>query len=166
MRKPNTVGGGANTNVNGLAYESLVCLNQYLTNKGFTILDDIVYRDGEKVGQILSKHKLYKYLPKEQSKILSKKLLPDQAILVGDTLYVIEVKNQNGAGSVDEKLQTCDFKKKQYTRLMKPSNIKVEYYYRLNSFFDQPCYDDVFNYIKSVGCRYYFNDIPLEDIGL
>lgn len=69
-------------------------------------------------------------------------------------------------GSVDEKLQTCDFKKKQYKKLFDPLRIEVEYYYVLNDYFDQPQYDDVFEYIESVGCRFFFNEIPIDELGL
>ena len=46
--------------------------------------------------------------------INSKKYLPDSVFynLSNDTVYIIEKKYQAGTGSVDEKLQTCDFKKK------------------------------------------------------
>jgi len=78
------------------------------------------------VAEIYQKNSLYKYLlaPNgvDYRTLLSKKLLPDNAIFVisKNTLFVIEIKYQGVAGSVDEKLQTCDFKKKQYQRLMKP----------------------------------------------
>jgi hypothetical protein len=97
---------------------------------------------------------------------LSKKLLPDGALLVGNTMYVIEKKYQAGSGSVDEKLQTCDFKKKQYIKLFSPLNINVEYYYVLNDWFDKPQYRDVFDYIKSVGCKYFIEDLPLNEVNL
>lgn len=46
-------------------------------------------------------------------KKISKRLIPDNAIIVivNETLFVIEIKYQEVGGSVDEKLQTCDFKK-------------------------------------------------------
>jgi len=70
------------------------------------------------------------------------------------------------AGSVDEKLQTCDFKKKQYKKLMSPLNIDVEYIYILSDWFRDPTYKDTLDYIISVGCHYYFKYLPLEKIGL
>lgn len=78
----------------------------------------------------------------------------------------IEYKIQNVPGSVDEKLQTCDFKKKQYQKLFSMANIEVEYIYLLGSWFQQPQYRDVLDYIISVGCSYYFSYIPMEKIGL
>ena len=60
--------------------------------------------------------------------------MPDEAlyVIINNTLFVIEVKFQKVAGSVDEKLQTCDFKRKQYAKLMAPLNIEVEYIYILS----------------------------------
>jgi hypothetical protein len=81
-------------------------------------------------------------------------------------MYIIEKKFQSGSGSVDEKLQTCDFKKKQYSKLLSVVNLKVEYIYFLNDWFLRSEYDDVKQYITEVGCQYYFDELPLEAIGL
>lgn len=170
-KKPNTVGGGARTNHNGLAFEGrtdlLEALNQH---PDFTVDGNQVLRDGEVVAHYFEKHSLYaRFLrPKgiDYTKILSKKLLPDGALLVGDTMYIIEKKYQAGSGSVDEKLQTCDFKKKQYVRLFSPLNLKVEYYYVLNDWFNKSEYYDVFTYIKDVGCKYFIEELPFKEIGL
>ena len=70
------------------------------------------------------------------------------------------------AGSVDEKLQTCDFKKKQYTKLLTAAKLQVEYIYILNNWFEKPEYNDVRAYIREVGCMYFFYELPLEAIGL
>ena len=69
-------------------------------------------------------------------------------------------------GSVDEKLQTCDFKKKQYKKLMAPANIDVKYIYLLDNWFKNEKYKDVLDYIHSVDCEYYFEYIPLAKLGL
>lgn len=76
------------------------------------------------------------------------------------------MKYQQGHGSVDEKLQTCDFKKKQYLKLVQPLGIKVEYVYLLNDWFENPSYKDVLDYIRSVDCHYTFNALPLSWFGL
>ena len=120
---------------------------------------------------IFKKNKLYKFLESRGinwKDYLSKKLLPDDSIyvIIKNTLYIIECKFQKVAGSVDEKLQTCDFKKKQYKKLFSRLNIEVEYMYLLNDWFKKPEYKDVLDYIISVGCSYYFNYIPLEKLGL
>jgi hypothetical protein len=100
--------------------------------------------------------------------IISKKLLPDDALLVivRETLFIIEVKYQQVAGSVDEKLQTCDFKRKQYLKLVSGLGLKVEYVYVLNDWFKHPSYKDVLDYIHSVNCHYQFNTLPLAWLGL
>jgi hypothetical protein len=171
MKQPNKVGGGARTNVNGLLFEQTTSLREVFMQKNeFTVHGDDVFRGGIKVGQLCEKNKIYKCLLEphkiDYRRIVSKKLLPDEAILVGDTLYIIEKKFQSGSGSVDEKLQTCDFKKKQYTKLLTEINLKVEYIYFLNDWFLRLEYDDVKQYITEVGCQYYFDEIPLSAIGL
>ena len=101
-------------------------------------------------------------------KAISKKLLPDDALLVivRETLFIIEVKYQQVAGSVDEKLQTCDFKRKQYVKLVGNLGLKVEYVYVLNDWFKAPGYKDVLEYINSVNCHYKFGTLPLSWLGL
>ena len=101
-------------------------------------------------------------------KHISCQLLPDNCIyvIINNTLFIIEVKTQNVPGSVDEKLQTCDFKKKQYQKLLSQLNIEVEYVYVLDEWFKSPKYKDVLDYIISVRCQYYFNYIPLTKLGL
>ncbi|MBF0777286.1 hypothetical protein [Streptococcus cuniculi] len=128
---------------------------------------------GEEVGQIFQKDGLYRYFDEidgyDYTKIISAKLLPDEAIFVinSNTVYIIEKKTQSGGGSVDEKLQTCDFKLKQYKKLFSPLNKEANYSYLLDKdWFEQSRYKDVLDYIISVGCKYYFNFIPLDVIGL
>lgn len=73
----------------------------------------------QKEGIDLSKHNLYKYLSQEKidwRKLISKKLLPDEAYFVNGELKIYEKKYQQVAGSVDEKLQTCAFKLLQYQK--------------------------------------------------
>src|SRR3989338_3077123 len=119
----------------------------------------------------ITQNSLYVFL-KEQGidykNYISKRLLPDDAIYVikDNTVYIIEVKFQIVAGSVDEKLQTCDFKKKQYQKLFSSLNYEVEYIYILSDWFNVPSYKDVLTYINSVGCHYYFKYLPLQKLGL
>ena len=95
-------------------------------------------------------------------------MLPDEAlyVIINNTLFVIEMKYQEVTGSVDEKLQTCDFKKKQYKKLMAPLNIDVEYIYILDDWFRKPEYKDVLDYVISMGCQYYFQYLPWQKLGL
>ncbi|MFM2344397.1 MAG: hypothetical protein RLZZ210_1008, partial [Pseudomonadota bacterium] len=116
-------------------------------------------------------HDFYKFLEEEKvdwEPLISKKLLPDDAlvVIVRETLFIIEVKYQQVEGSVDEKLQTCDFKRKQYVKLVSPLGLKVEYVYVLNDWFKQAKYKDTLDYIHSVNCHYKFNELPLAWLGL
>lgn len=170
---PNTVGGGAQTNLHGLHFEQTTELRDVFDNHPqYSVIDNFIYNGNIKIATLFQKSSLYKDLliPNgiDYKKIISKKMLPDDAILVHSTstLFIIEKKFQSNAGSVDEKLQTCDFKKKQYTKLLQPLNIKVEYCYFLSDWFLKEEYTDVKEYIASVGCRYFFNEIPLEYLGL
>lgn len=171
----NIHGGGSKTNANGLKFEQETQLQTALTNIGLRILNVTdVYCNNKKIGLLLSKNNLYTYfLNKSEISwkcIISKKLIPDDALFLFNThtLYIIEKKFQTCSGSVDEKLQTCDFKKKQYIKLVKnlDSTFNVEYIYVLNDWFKKPSYDDVLKYIKSVSCHYFFNEIPLEFLNL
>lgn len=163
--------GGGNTKT-GLLFEGRVSIIDLLRSKqGYTTEGDSILYNGEEVALCLAKHKLYKWLESkgvDYCKYISKKLLPDEAlyVIVNNTLYIIEMKFQEVAGSVDEKLQTCDFKRKQYARLMAPLNIEVEYIYILCDWFRKPEYKDVLDYVISVGCQYYFEYLPLQKLGL
>ena len=133
----------------------------------------IVLYKQEEIARIFRKEGLYRYFDEidgyDYTKIISSKLLPDDAIFVieKNTVFIIEKKTQSGSGSVDEKLQTCDFKLKQYRKLFSPLNKEVKYYYLLGrEWFSQRKYKDVLDYIISVGCGYYFNYIPLSALGL
>ncbi|OQB38589.1 MAG: hypothetical protein BWY06_01943 [Candidatus Latescibacteria bacterium ADurb.Bin168] len=169
--------GGANTRT-GLRFESRVDLATILREiPGYDIVQvdgkagvDVLF-EGKLVARCFRKHDFYRFLRERgidwQSKI-SKKLLPDDALLVivRETLFIIEVKYQQVAGSVDEKLQTCDFKRKQYLKLVSPLGLRVEYVYVLNDWFKKPEYKDVLDYIQSVNCHYKFNEVPLAWFGL
>ena len=114
-KKPNTVGGGAKTNLNGLSFEGRTDLREAIRKHPDYSLgaNEEVLKKGKVVGYYYEKHGLYKKLLEPRGinyeTVLSKKLLPDGALLVRNTLYIIEKKYQEGSGSVDEKLQTCDF---------------------------------------------------------
>lgn len=169
--------GGSNTKT-GLIFEGQVDLATFLSQqKNYTIKEDkklksqIVLFKNEVVAQIFKKHSFYRYLDSigvGWKNIISKRLLPDDSIYViaNNTLHIIECKFQKVSGSVDEKLQTCDFKKKQYKKLMSSVNIEVKYIYLLSQWFSKPEYRDVLDYIISVDCSYYFEYIPMQHLGL
>lgn len=155
----------------GLKFEKETSLAKALEESGFRIAQDEIYKGEALSGLLLGQHRLYKFLDAEKvewEKILSKKLLPDEAVLSKkvNSLTVVEKKWQETEGSVDEKLQTCGFKIRQYSRLMKPLGVKVKYVYLLNDWFSHPRYADVLDYIKEVGADYHFKSLPLELLDL
>ena len=167
---------GGDKTLTGLRFEKKVDLITLLNNtEGYEVLKDNIGHNmmfnKELVARCFKKHSFYKFLEREginYKDLLSKKLLPDDALLVivRETLFIIEVKYQEVAGSVDEKLQTCDFKRKQYLKLVSSLGVKVEYVYVLNDWFRDPSYKDVLDYIHSVNCHYKFNELPLSWLGL
>lgn len=172
-RMHNIYGGGSQTNVNGLQFERDTSLDEALIEAGYIIKNDSVYdKDNNLIGLSIPKNSLYKnFLEKQKidyKKYNSKKWLPDEAFLnfKTKTIYIIEKKYQQTSGSVDEKLPNCDFKKKEYEKLFRPLGIKVHYIYVFNNWFKHDIYRDVLEYIKSVGCEYYYNEIPFQCLGL
>jgi hypothetical protein len=169
--------GGAKT-LTGLNFEEKVDfidllkgINGYNIQRSSKKAGFEVYFNRKLVARAFKKHEFYNFLEENNidwKKIISKKLLPDDALLVivRETLFIIEVKYQQVAGSVDEKLQTCDFKRKQYLKLVQSLELKVEYVYVLNSWFKNPSYKDVLDYINSVNCHYKFDELPLAWLGL
>lgn len=164
--------GGGNTRT-GLVFEGKTDLSIFLSKQPhYSVINHDVYYDGNKVAEVYKKYNFYNIFLKKLEIVweehISKRLLPDDSIfvLLNNTLFIIECKHQQTAGSVDEKLQTCDFKRKQYKKLMAPANIDVEYIYLLDDWFRKSEYKDVLNYIQSVGCDYYFQYIPLNRLGL
>lgn len=131
-----------------------------------------VYFDGEKVAETYKKRSLYKWFlePRgvDYTKLISKRLEPDNAIytVINNHLFIIEMKFQHVTWSVDEKLQTCDFKNKQYQRLLQGTWVEVSYCYILSEWFMRPEYRDVINYIQAVWCNCFFWELPLDYLGL
>src|SRR3989344_1449057 len=163
--------GGGNT-ITGITFEKerdvLAIIDKI---QGYSVMGSFISFEGKEVAHSYKKHDLYRFLQEkgiDYSEIISKKLLPDEAlyVIVNNTLFIIEMKSQETAGSVDEKLQTCDFKRKQYAKLMAPLNIEVEYIYLLSDWFRKPEYKDTLDYVISVGCQYYFQYLPLQKLGL
>lgn len=171
-------GGGCTTT--GLHFENKTNLLKSLCKtKGYKYVPDkkngwtsILYNN-KIVALSLQKYKLYNYLKSqniEWEKHIKKRLLPDECIYIikNKKLIVIEKKYQQTTGSVDEKLQTCHFKKKQYKKLLSKLTKNIEYIYLLGNWFKVDKYKDVLDYIKSVGCSYYFDNIEnvIKTLGL
>ena len=165
--------GGRTPQKHGLHFEKRTDIATVISKiPGYSVVGDSVTYNGKDVALLYKKNKLYSKLLASMSvdyrKLISKRLLPDDAVLVlaNKTLFIVETKFQTVAGSVDEKLQTCDFKLQQYHKLVKPLGLDVKYVYILNNWFQKKEYADVLAYIKSVGCDYFFNELPLSYLGL
>jgi len=169
--------GGASTKT-GLLFEErvdiqklLAGINGYHLEKTANKAGYKVFYNQQEVARCFKKHEFYRFLREydiDWKLTFSKQLVPDNGlfVVVRDTLFIIEIKFQQGTGSVDEKLQTCDFKRKQYTKLVHSLGWRVEYVYILNDWFKQEGYKDTLDYIHSMNCHYMFNEIPLKWLGL
>ena len=164
---------GGDKTKTGLVFEDRIDLRTTFTKyKDYTAEKGKLFYQGKLVAELFKKYDLYKdFLTKlniDYKKRISKQLLPDESIFIlsNKTLFIIEMKFQEVAGSVDEKLQTCHFKKMQYEKLLKGTGYSVEYVYILNDWFKQNSYRDVLDYIKLVKCHYFFEALPFSFLGL
>ena len=131
---------------------------------------DILFK-GQLVARCFQKFEFYGFLKElgvEWQERISKRLLPDNCILViaTNSVFVIEIKYQQVAGSVDEKLQTCHFKLRQYRKLLAGTGYNVFYRYVFNDWFAKAEYKDVLDYVHETGCHYSFNELELGDLDL
>lgn len=167
-RQANTHGGGSLTNAHGLHFEQTTSLDESLKNSGYIVKPDgeTINKQGVILGYSRSKHDFIHFLKMNNVNLSvnSDTLLPDDAFFnkLYKTLYIVEKKFQNVAGSVDEKLQTCLYKKLQYEKLAVQIGYSVAYTYVLNDWFRQEKYRDVREFIERVGCFYFFNELPLS----
>lgn len=171
-RIPNKHGGRAKTNKNGLLFEQTTSLDSALKNMGFEVRNFKVSYKHSFIGYSVPQVKIYKeFLEKkgiDYSNYNSKKWRPDECFINerNKTAYIIEKKFQNTSGSVDEKLPSCGFKLWEYEKLFSPIGYNVKYIYVFNRWFEQSQYDDTKEYIINVGCEYYFEEIPIDKLGL
>jgi hypothetical protein len=102
--------------------------------------------------------------------LFSARLEPDSAVYSHSkrTLTIIEKKQQTGAGSVAEKLQTCDYKRHYYEKLLEGTGIKLDIVWLLGQYFkdNEAGLQSVFEYMKDKGSRHYFLEIPISELKL
>lgn len=183
-RKKNTVGGGKQTNINGLSYEKdtdFLDIIDKQKNLHYTLFETksksraaYIYKSNKLIGYFFEKHSLYKEFFKPRGYDYNEEakyslLLPDTVFIneISKTVYIVEKKYQEGGGSVDEKIQTCDYKKNYfYAPKFDRLGYKTEFFWLLSPFYNADKFSDVFSYIKQKRCRYFFNVIPLNEFGL
>ncbi|MEG1946274.1 MAG: hypothetical protein RR139_04180 [Lachnospiraceae bacterium] len=162
-RVPNTHGGGTRTNMNRLRLEQTTSLDDALIAAGYKMIDYVVYKDGIEIGMSVPQKRLYTYFLNPHhinyKDYNSKEWHPDEAFIHYElkTAFIIEKKFQHSSGSVDEKLPNCHFKKLEYRKLFSPLDFKVEFIYIFNDWFKDPRYKDTLEYIKTMGCHYFYN---------
>ncbi len=164
--------GGSHTKT-GLVFEKNTNILDVFTKlASYSVRENLIYHNGILVAESYPKNSFYMFLKKnniDYKKIISTKLLPDDSLFVlkTKTFFIIEKKFQQVGGSTDEKLQTADFKIKQYRKLLAPLNLGINFIYILNNWFKHPRYNDVLNYINNIdGCNYFFGKIPLKYLDL
>lgn len=171
-RTPNRSGGGARTNQNGLYFEHTTSLDDALVKAGYHIEACEVFRGEQCIGMSAPQKRIYTYFLNPRGVYYndynSKEWRPDEAFVnfENQTAYIIEKKFQNCAGSVDEKLPSCHFKKIEYQKLFHALDYNVEFIYIFNDWFLNSKYRDTLEYIKQMGCYYFYNEIPLGFLGL
>lgn len=163
--------GGANTNKTGLAFEKKTSLEDALINAEFLVQNFKVFRAENLLGELAPKARLYKYLQTNfdnWESPLSANLWPDEALFTtkSSRLHIVEKKWQEVSGSVDEKLQTCGFKMRQYNRLIEGTGLELKFTYLLNDWFTHSRYADVLKYIEDSGAHYHFQAVPLSELDL
>lgn len=178
----NTHGGGSNTTKNGLAFEQNTSLSKAFSDAGYSIVEHkckkskylsySIYCNGVYCGYVTKGTRLYKDVLEPKNvhweKLISQQLFPDDVFISDENkvAHIVEKKFQNTHGSVDEKLQTCDYKRRQYEKLFGGIGFEVKYIYVLNDWFKQDRYKDVLDYIVDSKCYYFFNSIPLSFFNL
>lgn len=144
-----TGAGGARTNANGLAFEDLTSNRSRLEDLGFTktmmgkgktmFTLSKHYEDEEKSITYASKHGFKKYIKTTFNVDLYRE--PDEAYVVHYKttnqymIMILEKKNQNCEGSVEEKLFTGSFIRRLYQKRFKDHpNVQVHYAFCVSDF--------------------------------
>ena len=170
---------GERATFNGKMFEEEKNLVKYFVNHGFNVEAEkdygfSVYRKGEDTpcALQLTKTELYAFL-KDNSRfetykgITSRRNDPDSVVVVGNVIHIIEMKYQSeGHDTQYALLPYCDFKKKQYQKLVVGTDYVIQYHFLLSESMRVPKNKDIFQYIKDVGCDYFFEEIPLNVFGL
>ena len=168
IKNKGTGAGGSNTNKNGLEYE---------TKKDLSTEYDIVENVPAKLIKIDKKYKIIRFNEYPENVFITgpkggfMKLLdpsedkrvprlhgtkePDNWFIIDDNIFIIEMKFQNGGGSVCEKLQTATHKRRNL-RDRYPDK-KIHYMYVLSGWFRKNCAAEI-HYLKIDGIIHFWGD--------
>ena len=143
VKNKGTGAGGHKTNKNGLPYEKITELKDYITlleeNKFYKKIN---FKKNDIVFINVKKGQLFKYMEKHIDKTVKKGhgcKKPDECYIdeKQKKIFLIEKKFQQCPGSVCEKIQTPDFKIWQYNRTF--PEFKIIYIYCLSDWFKKNC---------------------------
>ena len=162
---------GSKAQSNGLEYENKTSLSKYykkITKKMFKrnskIYEEIVFNNNNPISYVHLSQSTFNTYMEEHGKI-NKKIIkasgccnPDDVYIdtKNENLFIIEKKFQQDGGSADEKIQTGVYKKEHYTKLY-PSYY-IHYIYCLSTWFKNPKYYDVINYLRYYDISVFFED--------
>ena len=133
-----TGAGGANTNKNGLRFEEKTSIEKYLVDKKYNKIcmkgsnkKCYYYKFDDKDKEIIYFTKGgFKMYFRENFDICTYKE-PDEGYLIikNDNYYlkILEKKNQNVSGSVEEKLKTGDFVRQEYELMINDNSKKIKF---------------------------------------
>ena len=147
----------------GLVFEGnyirgfLCAQNDFYNFMSQLLLGDVYSKDD----QVSAKRRL--------QSILSKNMLPDMAFFDyrNRSITIVEMKTQTSGGSVDEKLETVHFKRKQYQKLAAAIDFgEVNFNWALDAKFDEPTYDDVKRYLTEMNSYFEVGTVSLELLSL
>jgi hypothetical protein len=169
--------GGSNTGTglifekkNGLKEAFRIATNFQLNkNELVDSTGNVVAIAGDKSRDFYSKILNCKEIDMKRSGVLSKGLRPDGFVapIDSDVVFIIELKTQRTKGSVDEKLQTCVFKKDRYDAMLALVGKRSKMVYILKgSWFSKPEYKDTLDFMDRQGTIVCFDELPLEVVGL
>ena len=143
--------------------------------KKFETTTDLGFRlEDKEYCDVIHQNEFYDYFGIVWNNFLAKKILPDEVVINhrNQTIYIIEKKyrseSRTSAHSDDEKLYACDARKQMFKKMLKNHGFgyKVEIIYLMSEGFHRPYYNDLFEYMKEHDVKYYFNDIPVRDLGI
>lgn len=177
IKNKGTGAGGANTNINGLSFENKTSIENKLLENNFT---KIVMNNKNKYGyyfeynNVENNNKII-YLTQNGFKLYFKEKhnihvykQPDEAFIIisanNYNIKILEKKNQNVDGSVEDKLKTGQFNKREYEKMIKKEvedkkidfNFNISYAFCISTFLQ--------NKFNSMQTKYnIIKEIMLED---